>query len=138
MVVIERKQTCLTAIYSPALWENFIQSYIYCLFLEGKVDEYRKEEYSYGDEGLQFVDWYHFMPMRIHIPKEITELMFDKGEEMSPIYSHEKYEFTHKDGYLYQYKAIPVDDPLNTSIPPSLDICPLPDLTFDVRLKRKI
>ena len=117
---------------------NQIQSYIYCLFLEGKVDEYRKEEYSYGDEGLQFVDWYLFIPMRIHIPKEITELVFDKGEEMSPIYSHEKYEFTHKDGYLYQYKAIPVDDPLNTSIPPSLDICPLPDLTFDVRLKRKI
>ena len=102
------------------------------------VDEYRKEEYSYGDEGLQFVDWYLFIPMRIHIPKEITELMFDKGEEMSPIYSHEKYEFTHKDGYLYQYKAIPVDDPLNTSIPPSPDIRPLPDLTFDVRLKRKI
>ena len=89
---------------------NQIQSYIYCLFLEGKVDEYRKEEYSYGDEGLQFVDWY----------------------------SHEKYKFTHKDGYLYQYKAIPVDDPLNTSIPPSLDIRPLLDLTFDVRLKRKI
>ena len=64
--------------------------------------------------------------------------MFDKGEKMPPIYSHEKYEFTHKDGYLYQYKAIPVDDPLNTSIPPSPDIRPLPDLTFDVRLKRKI
>ena len=24
MVVIEKKQTCLTAIYSPALWESFI------------------------------------------------------------------------------------------------------------------
>ena len=117
---------------------NQIQSYIYCLFLEGKVDEYRKEEYSYGDEGLQFVDWYLFIPMRIHIPKEIRELVFDKSEEMSLIYSHEKYEFTHKDGYLYQYKVIPVDDPLNTSIPPSLDLCPLPDLTFDVRLKRKV
>ena len=110
---------CIEAITECRYVDNQIQSYIYCLLLEGKVDEYRKEEYFY-------------------VPKEITELMFDKGEEMSPIYSHEKYEFTHKDGYLYQYKAIPVDDPLNTSIPPSPDIRPLPDLTFDVRLKRKI
>ena len=129
---------CIEAITECRYVDNQIQSYIYCLLLEGKVDEYRKEEYFYGDEGLQFVDWYHFMPMRIHIPKEITELVFDKGEKMPPIYSHEKYEFTHKNGYLYQYREIPVNDSLNKSIPTFPDIRPLADLTFDVRLKRKV
>lgn len=119
--------------------DETIQSYIYALFLESQVIDYRKEQYTYGTEGLQFVDCYDFMPIRMHMPRKIREWVLDKtDEELPALYSHERMEFTHKDGYLYQYKAVPVDDPLNRIIRSYPEIRSDHEFIYEVNVRRKI
>lgn len=93
---------------------NQIQSYIHGLLFEGKITEYRKETYKYGEDGLKILDLYIF------------------NNYIQQVYQHERYEFTHKDGYLNQYKQIPCDDPLIKNLHP------IPDWSYNVRIKRKV
>ncbi|WP_169007344.1 hypothetical protein [Faecalispora jeddahensis] len=72
--------------------DSQITSYIYCLYDSSKnsVVEYRKENYSYSEEGLEAVDIFKFL-----------------NSKSSPILQHDQYHFQHdENGYLSKYTVI--------------------------------
>lgn len=93
-----------------------IQSYVFGLYDEGEkcINEYSKETYEYSENGLETVDWRRFSN---YLGRQTLE--------------HEKYHFSHKDGYLSQYKVVEYDgDTPKDSV--------YNDRVFDVYVKRLV
>jgi hypothetical protein len=126
-IIIHKKNSTTGIVFSKDFGINTISecvyhdgriaSYICCLYFadEKSVTEYKKEEYGYSSNGLEYVDTYTFL-----------------NSKDTPILSRDRYQFMHdSNGYLSQYNVTEYEG--EKAKEPYGE-----DFVYDVRILRKV